>query len=389
MRNIVLLIIAAVLANSCADTEQAKNSELASTVLSVDVDQIENVMDLTPYIDTITVVPLQESDGGYLGSVDQMLFIHNHYVVLDRTLTFSAYVFDSEGKFVSDLIGIGKGPNEALQINTLWKDKSGNLQALDYASRKVFSFDANFELIETMDYPDSRYLDVAPIPNSEALVASSAYNYFNSAGKETEHLLTVLNRRFEKQKGYLPIPDELKGAVVMMGDGNFFTYKNVLRFFKTFDNTIYTLDSLGQLDAEYKVQYSVNELTTDLFQRLALEAPERQVSFSTSPEVFTYSFFYSNWYENDSFASFYSIADSKKFFTLYDKGNAKVSSAYELRVTTHDRLVEIPHLRFHDGQAAYSVINTASAGLETTELYKQVLRDFPEGSFVLLKVKFK
>jgi mannitol/fructose-specific phosphotransferase system IIA component len=66
-----------------------------------------------------------------------------------------------------------------------------------------------------------------------------------------------------------------------------------------------------------------------------------------------------------------------------------VSSAFEKHATINGHLVEIPHLRFHDGQFAYLVIHTASEGLEQLALYQHVLKDFPEEAFVLLKVKFK
>jgi hypothetical protein len=374
---------------SCSESSAPKTSEGAGQEIFVDVDRMDSTLDLTPYIDTIQFTVLQEAPGGYLGSVDRVLYIHDHYVVLDGTVTVQAFVFNAKGEFVKPLIELGKGPNEGFQVNAIWKNNSGNLQALDFASRRVFTFDSLFQLTTVTDYPDARYLSVAQIPHSSDYLASSAYNSFNSAPEEKEHLLTLLDTGFKARQRFFPILDALRGANVPMGEGSFFAYKDALRYFKTFDQSIYTVDASKKLDTVYSIVYSKNELTPALFEELALKAPDKQLSYIKYPALYAHSFFYSNWYENDSFASFYSISDSKRFFTLFDKGNQRVTSAYELRATINGQLVEIPHLRFHDDQTAYLVIHTASEGIDQLALYQHVLKDLPEEGFVLMKVRFR
>lgn len=373
---------------SCSSTTDVGSEMVARDTLQIDVNNVVDFLSLDDYIDSIEIVPLEESSSSPIGAITKVIYINDHYVIVDREITFKAFVFDKKGKYVKNLVETGQGPGECFQINDCWINNKGDLQALDYASRQIFTFNENLNLTEYIRYADNRYLSVSSLPGSDVILAASQYNLRNKMDNNREYLLALVDTNFQFIKGYFPVPQNLTGASIMMGDGNFFRANNTVKYFRTFENNIYNVDPKGNLSVDYHLAYSQKTLNLETFYNL-VQKEGKNASFATNKELFSYSFFYSGWSDLNRFISFYSIADSKRFFTLYDKKNRKITSAYNIKATINNIDVMLPFLRFKTENLGYAVFNTVDEGVTETDLYKSALKGLPEGTFVLLKITFK
>lgn len=386
---IAILLYISYFFTSCTVPKDSNSEMLARDTLNIDVTNILEFINLDNYLSSIEIIPLEESDSFPIGAITKVIQVYDYFVIVDREITFKAFVFDKEGKYIKNLVETGEGPGECFQINDCWINNDGNLQALDYASRQIFTFDRNLDLAEYFKYSDNRFLSVSSIPESDMYIAASQYNFANNMDKGQEYLLALLDTNFEFTKGYFPIPDDMSGATIMMGDGNFFqTNDKVTKYFRTFENNIYNVDSKGEIFIDYHLKYSKKALDRNTFYNLVRKAGNN-ASFSTNKELFSYSFFYSSWSDMNQYISLYSIADSKRFFTLYDKKNKKIINAYNIKATIENMDVVLPNLRFKNGNMGYAVLNTIDEGVMETDLYDNFLKELPEGTFVLIKLIFK
>ncbi len=382
-----LSIIAVVffLFSNCNHIEKEEDKTVQ---IAVNVHKIQDVYDISEFVEDIDIIPLYEKPGFYLGAINKILFIKGKIIVLDKISSNQFLLFDDAGNFEKQLVPIGKGPGECFQINDCWVNNEGLLEAFDYASRQIFHFDAYFNLKKTTSYDQNRYLSIANIPNTNLYLAASQLNYYNKMDEQTQYELAVLNDNFSFRRGYLPIPQDLIGATVTTPESNFFNYDGTVRYFRTFDNYIYSISAEDSFEKIYYIDFSDKTLNRDIFRQLTVEN-DKMATFSTNKELFTYAFFYSDWYENKSFISFMAVSDSKRYNVIFDKEKRKSVSAYRFITEFNGDMIELPPLRFGRDNYKFAVLNTLDENLANSTLYKKFLSDLPEATNVIIKVKLR
>src|SRR5690606_36729659 len=147
--------------------------------------------------DSIEIVPLEESSSSPIGVITKVIYINDHYVIVDREITFEAFVFDKKGKYVKNLVETGQGPGECFQINDCWINNKGDFQALDYASQLISNINEDLNLTEYIRYADNRYLSVRSLLGSDVILAASENNLSNQMDNNREYLLALVPTNFQ------------------------------------------------------------------------------------------------------------------------------------------------------------------------------------------------
>lgn len=125
----------------------AKKKELPAGVNSVLTEKEVRYINLNPYdkgyayddlIDSVSFVKLETTDKNLIGAVNQLFFINDKIVVIDKEVSKSITVYDKVGKFLYKVSRMGNGPGEYNYLNYVTPDydKSG-IVLVDMMAKKL------------------------------------------------------------------------------------------------------------------------------------------------------------------------------------------------------------------------------------------------------------
>ncbi|GAB2626918.1 6-bladed beta-propeller [Belliella aquatica] len=143
--------------------------------------KIEDVpFEKLPYADSIMtvekVVVLESGKETFIGTFDKISIIDDIIYIMDKSITYSIFAFDLEGKFLWKIADLGEGPEEYIELRdfTVSKD-SETLDLLDYGGRKIMKFNKKTgELVEKIKLDFKSY--ASAIEKKDGLYLSSGDN---------------------------------------------------------------------------------------------------------------------------------------------------------------------------------------------------------------------
>jgi hypothetical protein len=139
MKKIIAVLLVLIGLSSCNNrTGNSGNN------ISVDVSKIKHKLVLNCKADNVQFVALETNDESCIGHIDKILRANNHIYILDREITKSVYIFNDNGKFISKIRNIGKGPGEYIEPYDFIIDQdTGNILILDVDLGKVLLYNEN------------------------------------------------------------------------------------------------------------------------------------------------------------------------------------------------------------------------------------------------------
>lgn len=135
---IILLLITCVLfcCNSkFDDINQTRNIE-------IEVNNIERNSNFSS-ISKYRLIALETNNYCLIGKIDKVIYRNKYIYILDREIAKSVFIFDSNGKFISKIRALGKGPGEYIFLNDMDVDSNGNVYLLDTKQNKILCFNNN------------------------------------------------------------------------------------------------------------------------------------------------------------------------------------------------------------------------------------------------------
>lgn len=148
----IIILVFSFLISSCNRYEYKSNSAFADysyidTIL-YDMDKTESVI-IDRLVDSYSIIKLETGTDFLIGHVDELLYVDGKFVVVDRSIAHSVFVFDNTGKFKNKISALGNGPKEYLSINDVCVSPEGNIVIVDNVKGRMMSFTVDGELTGT------------------------------------------------------------------------------------------------------------------------------------------------------------------------------------------------------------------------------------------------
>lgn len=309
----VILSVLVWLIFSCDIKTQSHSEEsIGPDTLFISDEDNSEFLDLYTYFDRHEVIPLETKQESILNRVDKVYFHKDLIFILDR-IQNGVFIFNEEGKFVFNVINIGKGPGEYLSLTDVVIDEDQN-QIVLYADRpgKVIflNLDGSFIREEVVSgYQGEMILSDEKLAFFK--VKADVENYFSTFGRESGNLLTnseripSLQRQFTRSKVY-PLISHTNNGSYCCGP---------------LDNHLFHVND-GKIDLRYVLDFGEHNL------------PESFPDFATNENVFNicinndYGSYVNNFMEFPNLIAFQYL--SKKWMVLYDKKTGQSEITHSL-----------------------------------------------------------
>jgi hypothetical protein len=399
MKNGKYIYLIFIIAFCYACGSRNSNDNLSYTELSIDNSNIEKITDISDKVGAITIVPLKETKGNFIGGVFKLYIVNNKYIVYDRLNTNRINLFDSTGAFIKTIIKIGDGPNDPISMVDCWVNDKDELEVYDFAQMKIFRFDTSFTLVKTIKSPElNHFVALKPIPNTDKYIAYANFNDFNPPFRGKLYHIAWLNNELNIENTDRYFDKKFQGIPWLVFNEHFYNYKDTLRFIKSYDNFVYNITNAG-VRPRYKIAYKENPLPDDVLPIVNKHLSKFKDMNVTPNEkaayLKNYVRFNGQWLENDKYiyltsrdaqgqfgTIFHSLVDKKNNSTLFNSQNICDTKKYKLT---------IPPFQYCDNKNQEFIAVTNGEKLKSM-LYKdsplqQEIIDDPE-IFYIVKVKF-
>ncbi|OQP61071.1 hypothetical protein A3860_04965 [Niastella vici] len=110
--------------------------------IKIDKKSIAELFLMQDIVDSIRYVKLETNNYNLIGRIDELYFDDGLIFVVDKEIASSVFIFDKEGKIISKIHNVGKGPGEYLGVNNVAIDRRHKRILLyDMYSRKINYYD--------------------------------------------------------------------------------------------------------------------------------------------------------------------------------------------------------------------------------------------------------
>lgn len=207
--------------------------------------KIEDVpFEKLPYADSIMtvekVVVLESGKDNFIGTFDKISIIDDIIYIMDKSITYSIFAFDLNGKFMWKIAALGEGPEEYIELRdfTVSSD-SETLDLLDYGGRKIMKFNKKTgEILDKIKLVRSDYILVLEKINNLYLALHG-----NECGSLNDCFnFTFLNENLDVEHKANPINRYLKGYDYS-GINLFSRDRENIYFTEIFNDTIYKVNT--------------------------------------------------------------------------------------------------------------------------------------------------
>ncbi|WP_302314496.1 6-bladed beta-propeller, partial [uncultured Parabacteroides sp.] len=133
---------------SCSDKSVSDNIEVKD-IVCIDINKakeknIEEVLEYDSYIH------LETSDDVCIGIITNLLFLDDFIIVADKIISKSAFIFDLNGQFRTQIGRVGQGPGEYSDLTHVTLSKDGNeIVIVDAMKNELLFYDKNAKHIRS------------------------------------------------------------------------------------------------------------------------------------------------------------------------------------------------------------------------------------------------
>lgn len=113
--------------------------------IALDFPKKENLVNLSDIADRVSFIPLATNDSCRIGSVDKLIVTDKYFVVVDKSLAASVFVFDKSGRFINRIGDRGHSKKEYLRLEDVVID-GNNAYVLDTKGKKIINYDIGWQL---------------------------------------------------------------------------------------------------------------------------------------------------------------------------------------------------------------------------------------------------
>jgi hypothetical protein len=121
------LITSFILASILASCHNIPDNSGKNLPFKIDIENCKTLIDLklSDLIDSCTLVQLETTEESIIGGFFRYIYISDKYIIIDDTR--GVFLFRGDGKFISKLINVGRGPGEISISHTFYYSEKKNL----------------------------------------------------------------------------------------------------------------------------------------------------------------------------------------------------------------------------------------------------------------------
>ena len=252
MKYISILFLLSFIFHSCKESVDAVDKTIIPVAEVVGTGEILNLSD---YAKSVKYIPLETNDSMLVGRLVQAIPIENKYLIGDAPFgqTSQYYLFDGKGNYVIQVGSKGHGPGQYSNILSVDVDDQHKTILLE-AIPKCFEYNwdgvlidertkmdsAGYHPFQTMYAGENLYLSTISSPDVREYKA-----FLYEKDKAGLKIVRTYPNNFQREKTGVG-----KGSWGTM-DGKIFRGKERIRYWRAWDDTIFTLNSKLELETAF------------------------------------------------------------------------------------------------------------------------------------------
>jgi hypothetical protein len=351
----LILVVCCIIWGGCRRSVSSLEENISGLrKIVIDDGSIDSVKDISSIVKDVTIIPLKETKGNYMGSVFSLFATKDRYIAFDRMQSQKINLFDKQGNFLETVMKVGEGPDEAFQINDCWLNDKGELEVYDFGQKKIYQLDSAFKVRNIIKAKDFYiFNDMVNLPKSNNYVGFAGFNSYNQADKRKLFHIGILDTDLKLTNSAVNFDRDYQGIEFVIFKNHFVTYKDTVRFFKTYDNYIYNIQKSGARKT-FKLMYKNAPLSDNFFEEVVKKHLNKFKDQSVSPnEKASYlpkaSRFAGVWLENDKYVYMTSRnKDGMYFNTIFNKKDNVAEFNSQAFVDTKKFKMKFPAFEFYN-----------------------------------------
>ena len=293
------------LAGCWQERREVPKQEIEPQVIKVNQSQGKDIhfIDL---LEDYRLINLELTEVSALINPEKALLVDDRFYLLDRRLR-QVQVFDTKGRFVTNLVPAGAGPGECHSITALAYDKDHQqILAGCREKRKIFRFDHQLNFLGAITL--SGGIDRIAYLGGSLLAISTGYY------TETNSDLVIADDRGNVRASYFPFPAgarpmlfDFMGALVANRDGALYNTPT--------SSLLYQIDRQGNVYQKYQFDFGSRQFPQEKV---------NNIDFFLQQPLGTYSILLNKLQESDDYLVFSYLDGRKPRSAAYDKVNRKL-----------------------------------------------------------------
>lgn len=292
---------------SCQQREST-NSDNSETI-RISKKEIQDEIDISKMVGEVRYVELETTETSLIGQVSKLITHKDKIYITDRFIVSKIYIFDADGRFVTTVSSIGKGPGEYMTLDDIAIDSyRDELLISDASNQKIIVFDLEGKFLREFKTP---YW----VSNVYALRDHYLLYLYDTNDEEhnllvlEKHNLAVVNKLFPK----------VLGRDGFTHSAPFFESSNETLFTFSLVNEIYNITDIetGSIKAKYILDFK-DHPTLKEFEK---KSTDEVYDFITNG---SYCYWPFNINETERWLMFNFMLGDQKKFAFYDKNEKSI-----------------------------------------------------------------
>lgn len=159
----------------------SKRDYKASEIIKADPSEVEEFVNLSEIADSVVCIKLQCDSSDVIGKVREIV-IRDKYIYVQDVAQQCIFVFDKQGRFVSQLAKKGEGPGEYLWLGPFYIDEEEQYV-------EVIDKGPNPSLLKKYTIPDFRFLGESSIINVSFNSSKHKDSYYYFASQQIDNVI--------------------------------------------------------------------------------------------------------------------------------------------------------------------------------------------------------
>ena len=275
MKNLILILIL-IAGISCTSKNKDKSTfkkiKGKTEVLNIQVNNLSNNKEikLSEICDSIWYVRLESTKESMIGEMNKVIINDKYIIVADFSISKEVFIFDLNGKFITKISKLGKGPFEYSSIaDVCYWPKTKSIFIFDRNSKKIIEYDITGKPVQEIPITFDA-VNIALIDHDTFVL----YAGFRE-NDELKYNLIYVNNKGEIIKKAFPIDKKI--LTKTSKNDQFYYFKNDLYFNQDYDNNIYCINK-NSISYKYSLDFEKKNIPTELIFNKESDEIDKEIS---------------------------------------------------------------------------------------------------------------
>lgn len=215
-----------------------KQQKITTTILTYDLNKVETDAKSEAKIKDIRYIALETNDESLMGFPSKIIYRFNKFYILDCQ-SKSLFVFDSNGKFISKIHRLGKGPGEYINNSDFDIDNAGNIYIWDSGTHKLIKYASNGVMIKEYSFTKYVFINFLVLPENKLLL----HTIFE--GGNTKYTAGIFDLETNSFENLLTAKEKYEDYNVLRNSFSYlFPSKSAIYYTSIYSADIYKFDSV-------------------------------------------------------------------------------------------------------------------------------------------------